>query len=81
MDDAWPRVFALLLLVLFTCTELYGLCFVAVPYWAQSQDMSVIMSRLASLHPVFPAPAYFFVLYTFALLFLLKAIRSSFSTR
>ena len=73
-------VIALLLLVLFTFTELYGLCFVAVPYWAQSQDLTVIFSRLASLHPVFPAPAYFFVLYPFALLLLLKAIRSSFST-
>ena len=74
-------IIALLLLVLFICTELYGLCFMAVPYWAQSQDLTVIFSRLASLHPVFPAPAYFFILYPLALLLLLKAIRSSFSTR
>ncbi len=72
---------ALLLLVLFTFTELYGLCLVAVPYWAQSQDLTVIFSRLASLHPVFPAPAYFFVLYPLALLLLLKALRFYFSTR
>ena len=74
-------IIALLLLVLFIWTELYGLCFMAVPYWAQSQDLTVICSRLASLHPVFPAPVYFFILYPFALLLLLKAIRSSFSTR
>lgn len=60
-------VISLLLLVLFTFTELYGLCFTAVPYWAQSQDLTVIFSRLASLHPFFPAPAYFFVLYPLAL--------------
>lgn len=68
-------VFALLLLLCFTCTELYGLCFVAVPYWAQSQDLTVIFRRLASLHPVFPAPAYFYVLYLLALALLVTGVR------
>ena len=74
-------VIAFLLLVCFTCTELYGLCFVAVPYWAQSQDLTVIFSRLASLHPVFPAPAYFFVLYSLALVLLVTALFSALKVR
>ncbi len=74
-------VFALLLLALFTFTELYGLCCAAAPYWAQSRDLPVIFSRLASLHPAFPAPAYFLVLYFFAFLLMVKEIRSIFAAR
>jgi hypothetical protein len=72
---------AFLLLVLFICTELYGLCGVALPYWAQSQDLSVIFSRLSSLHPVFPAPAYFIILYLLALLLLFVCVRRIFTAR
>lgn len=70
---------AFLLLMFFISTEVYGLCFVAAPYWAQSQDWFVIVSRLSSLHPAFPAPAFFFILYPCALVLLLKEIRTSFA--
>ncbi len=61
---------ALLLLVLFLCTELYGLCFVAVPHWAQTHGWSEMLARLASLHPVFPSPAFFPALYFLSLMLL-----------
>lgn len=67
-------VIVLLLLLLFTWTELYALCFVAVPHWAQSQDLTVIFARLASLHPVFPSPIVFFILYPVALVLLIAAL-------
>lgn len=68
---------AIVMIALFTFAELYGLLCVAVPYWAQTPDFSLMMSRLASVHPVFPAPIHFFILYPVAFVLLIAALRPS----
>jgi len=65
---------ALVMLALFTFAELYGLLFVAAPYWAQTHEWPLLFERLASLHPVFPAPIHFFILYPAALVLLIAAL-------
>jgi len=72
---------ALVLLTIFTFAELYGLCFVAVPYWSQTQGWSQMLARLASLHPVFPSPAFFPALYFLALMLLAIGVLISLQRR
>jgi len=74
-------VLALVLLAIFTFAELYGLCFVAVPYWSQTQGWSQMLARLASLHPVFPSPAFFSALYFLALMLLAIGVLISLQRR
>jgi uncharacterized membrane protein YgdD (TMEM256/DUF423 family) len=72
---------AIVMIVLFTCSELYGLLLVAAPYWAQTREWPLMVDRLASLHSVFPAPAYFFVLYPIAFLLMFMCVRRIFTLR
>jgi hypothetical protein len=62
--------FALMLLLVFVYAELYGLLFVAAPHWTHTAEWSVMFDRLAGIHPAFPAPLYFFILYAAALVLL-----------
>jgi 4-amino-4-deoxy-L-arabinose transferase-like glycosyltransferase len=59
---AGPAVIASSLIVFFLAIEYYCVLRIAIPHWANANRLSVIFERLASIHPTFPAPQYFFPL-------------------
>jgi hypothetical protein len=62
---------------LFVWTEFYSLFFIAVPYWAGSREFGPGMSRLASVHPSFPGPAFLpalLMIYMVSLVLMLTAV-------
>lgn len=58
----------LTLTAVFTATELHSLLWVAAPHWAATDDWHTAAARLASIHPAFPAPAFFPAMYGLALI-------------
>lgn len=65
----WTAICLLLLnYVLFVVTEIHALLFIAVPHWAATDDLSQAFDRLASVHPPFPSPKYFFFFYSIAVI-------------
>ena len=43
--------------LLFIFTEWYGLLFVAAPFWSNTTVIHTIVSRLASIHPIWLSPS------------------------
>lgn len=71
------RVMVGILIATFVITEWYCLLFLAAPYWAQASALRDIYSRLASVHPAFPAPLFFLPLGAVYLAILAVVLRSA----
>jgi len=71
------RVMVGILIATFLITEWYCLLFIAAPYWAQASAVRDIYSRLASIHPAFPAPLFFLPLGAVYLAILAVVLRSA----
>jgi len=52
---------AIAMILLFLATEYHSVLGIAVQHWTNATSMQQIFERLASIHPAFPAPKFFFV--------------------
>lgn len=68
------------LIALFVITELYSLWFIAVPHWSATDSLSKALQRLQSVHPAFPSPSWFWVLYSPVMIIIGLIAHQSFKT-
>jgi hypothetical protein len=72
---------SLAMIILFLSVEYYCVLGVAVEHWANAADPRVIYRRLASVHPVFPSPAFYLPMAVIVCFMATVLLRASFVAR